>query len=71
MNPTIKKLGRHTYPEIVLSDDWWCYDPYMGAITGEKWTVGSGRIRHDVCLSKTLKVGDTIPAGMVLHSLPK
>lgn len=66
--PYIWKRNRHTYPEKVQSESWWMYEPYMGAVSGEILTVGSGRIKYDICLAKTLKVGDTIPTGMVLNS---
>ena len=39
----------------------------MGAVSGQRNYIKNGAVKWDVCLSKTLKVGDTIPTGMVLE----
>ncbi len=61
------KTKRHAFPERVLSGDWFQYNPYHGAVSGEKNYIRDGTVKWDVCHSRTLKVGDQIPTGMVLE----
>jgi hypothetical protein len=64
----VKPLAkRHVFPEKVKSGNWFQIDPYMGAASGQRNYIKNGAVKWDVCLSKTLKVGDTIPTGMVLE----
>ena len=64
--PNWNKTKRHFFPEKVESGTWFRLCPYTGAFTGRRLYIKDDKIKWDVCLSKTLKVGDIIPTGMVL-----